>query len=204
MRINFGDTRVRINISFAAVITSLLILDESGLCAIALFCCIIHETAHIVCLMILGEKPALIELSYYGIKLERKPVSVSNGIGDIIVYSAGPAVNIVFAVLLFWLYPESEKIRIAAAISLCTGIFNLLPCRPLDGGNILYAVLCRNTTEEKAEKICFGVLCTVLLPMASAGFVSALRYGNISLCAAAFYVAAVSFFDKKEKGIIKL
>lgn len=204
MKINFGDTRVRINISFAAVITSLLILDESGLCALALFCCIIHETAHIVCLLIQGEKPALIELSYYGIKLERKPVSGVTGISDILVYSAGPAVNILFAAVLFSFYPESEKIRTAAAISLCTGLFNLLPCRPLDGGNILYAVLCRNTTEEKAERICFTVICAVLLPMTSAGFIVFLRYGNVSLCAAAFYLAAVSFFDKKEKGIIKL
>lgn len=204
MKINLGGTKVRINISFAAVITSLLILDESGLCALALFCCIIHEAAHVVCLLIQGEKPALIELSYYGVKLERKPVSGATGISDIVVYAAGPVVNIVFAAVLFSAYPENEKIRIAAAISLCTGLFNLLPCRPLDGGNILYAVLCRNTTEEKAERICFGALCAVLLPMASAGFAVFLRYGNISLCAAAFYIAAVSFFDKKEKGSIKL
>lgn len=204
MRVNLGDVGLRINISFAAVITSMLILDESGLCAIALFCCIIHETAHIVCLLIMGEKPALIELSYYGIKLERKPVSGSTGISDIIVYASGPAVNIVFAGLLFGFYPENEKITTAAAISFCTGIFNLLPCRPLDGGNILYAVLCRNTTEERADKICFGVLCAVLLPMASAGFAAALRFGNFSLCLASVYIAAVSFFDKKEKGSIKL
>ena len=204
MRINFGDVGLRINISFAAVITSLLILDESGLCAIALFCCIIHETAHIICLLILGEKPALIELSYYGIKLERKPAASISGIGDIVVYASGPAVNIVFAGILFALYSENEKIVNAAAISLCTGLFNLLPCRPLDGGNILYAVLCRNTTEERAEKICFAVLCAVLLPMASAGFAAALRFGNFSLCVASVYIAAVSFFDKKEKGSIKL
>lgn len=204
MKINLGDTRVRINISFAAVITSLLILDESGVCALALFCCILHESAHVVCLLIQGEKPALIELSYYGIKLERKPVSGSTGVGDIVVYAAGPVANILFAAALFSLFHESEKIRMAAAISLFTGLFNLLPCRPLDGGNILYAMLCRNTTEEKVEKICFGVLCAVLLPLASAGFVVFLRFGNISLCAASVYLAAVSFFDKKEKGIIKL
>ena len=64
MKFSFGKTILRINISFAAAVTLTLIIDESGLCAAALFCCVIHELGHIVCLYILGEKPRLIELSY--------------------------------------------------------------------------------------------------------------------------------------------
>ena len=204
MKINLGETNLRINISFAAVITAMLILDESGYCAIGLFCCAVHEAAHIVCLLFQGEKPRLVELSYYGVKLERNVLSGVSGINDIIVFLSGPAVNIAMAALLCTVYRGNEKIATAAAISFFTGAFNLLPCRPLDGGNILYAVLCRNTSERKAEKICFTVLCAVLLPLSAAGFTLMIKYRNITLLPAALYITAVSFFDKKEKGSIKL
>jgi hypothetical protein len=59
-------------------------------------------------------------------------------------------------------------------------------------------------TEEKAEKICGGAMWAVLVPLAVAGFFAALRYGNISLGAVAVYLVTVSFFDKREKGTLKL
>lgn len=202
MKIKRGETDVKINISFAAAVTCMLILDESGVCAVALFCCFIHEAAHIICMLAGGEKPALLELSFYGIKLERMPVSSSRS--DILVYAAGPAANLLLAAVLLALFPDNESVKNAGVISLAVGLFNLLPCRPLDGGNILFACLCRFMPEEKADKICFSVLWAFLVPMALFGFAAALEFGNITLGAAAVYLAAVSFFDKREKGTVKL
>lgn len=196
MKVKLGGTVLRINISFAVAVTLTLIVDESGLCATAFFCCIIHELGHIVTLLILGEKPKLIELSFYGVKLERFGVSGIRSFGEIIIYASGPTANFALSALLF-IFGNAEGVKTAAAVSLCLGLFNLLPCQPLDGGNILKFFLERRTDSEKCERICFVVSCLIIVPMVSAGIILLLKSGNITLIAVSCYLAAVTY--KKEK-----
>lgn len=203
MKIKHGETVLRINISFAAVVTFMLILDESGFCALSLFCCIIHEAGHIICLALLGEKPALLELSFYGIKLERKR-DWGFGTEDIIVFLSGPAANFVLsAVLLFFSKGKGTASQVAA-MSATVGAFNLIPCCPLDGGNIVYAVLCRNMNEKNAAKISLMISAAVIFPMVFAGLAFTVRFGNFTLLVAAFYLAAMAFLNKKEKNRLKM
>ena len=198
MRVKLGETILRINISFAAAVTLTLILDESGLCAAALFCCVVHELGHIACLLILGEKPGLIELSFYGIKLERRCASGLKSFGEIVIYASGPAANFALSALIF-VCADTDGLKKAAVISLCVGLFNLLPCRPLDGGNLLEQFLKRRTDEETCERICFYVSCMILAPMFAAGITLLITSGNITLLAVSGYVAAATVVTKKEK-----
>ncbi len=200
MRLELGKTTLRINISFAAAVTLTLILDESGLCAAALFCCIVHELGHIISLLILGEKPRLIELSFYGIKMERQSASGFKSLGEIIIYASGPAANFALSALLF-VFAAGEGMKSAAVISFCVGLFNLLPCCPLDGGNIMRHLIIRRTDESRCEKICFCVSCLIIAPMAAAGLTLLLKSGNITLIAVSAYLAWVAVTDKKEKRI---
>ncbi len=204
MKLNFGETSLKINVSFAAAVTLMLILDESGVCAVALFCCIIHEAGHIICLLAMGEKPKKIELSFYGIKLERTELPRIKSIDEIAVYASGPAANFVLSALLFIAAVRVPNLKTAAVISLCVGLFNLIPCRPLDGGNVLFSALCNITKEEKAERICRLTLLCMIIPMAAAGIALAAKNGNFTLIAVAVYLAASAFIDKKEKENIKI
>lgn len=192
MKLSLGKTALRINVSFAAVITLMLILDESGTCAIALFCCIVHEIGHIVCLLISGEKPAAVELSFYGIKLERKEPSTLSTAEEMAVYAAGPIMNLVFAAFMMPFASEHSEIKSAAAISLCIGVFNLIPCIPLDGGNILSCFLHYMIDGEKAKKLCFYASCAALASMAVTGVIIFFRNGNFSLAAVTIYLAWVN------------
>lgn len=185
---------MRINISFAAVITLMLILDESGMCAVALFCCIIHEAGHIICLLIFGEKPASVELSFYGIKLERREPSVLSQAEEITVFAAGPAMNLILSAVMF-----IAGIRTAAVISLYIGMFNLIPCQPLDGGNILSDILNYAVGEDKAEKTCFFVSCITLVPMVFIGIIMIFKNGNFTLAGVTAYLAWVSCIKAKER-----
>ena len=191
MKLNLGKTSLKINVSFAAVITLMLILDESGTCAVGLFCCIIHEIGHIACLLVLGEKPASVELSFYGIKLERQKTSSLSPAEEIAVYVAGPFMNFVFSAFLLPFSLGHTGAKTAAAISLCIGVFNLVPCVPLDGGNIILSFLAFMTDDEKAEKICFFVSCLALVPMAVAGIAMIFRNGNFTLAAVTSYLGWV-------------
>ena len=200
MKVKLGETILRINISFAAAVTLTLILDESGLCAAALFCCIIHELGHVACLLILGEKPQLIELSFYGIKLKRHNVSELKSFEETMIYMSGPTANFALSALLF-ICGTGDGMRTAAAISACVGLFNLLPCQPLDGGNVLCCFLNRRMGEERCAKTCFCVSCATLAPMVAAGVTLLLKSGNITLLAVSLYLAAILATDRKEKRV---
>lgn len=199
MKLDFGKTSIKINVSFAVAVTLTLIIDESGVGAIALLCCIIHEIGHIICLLILGEKPKKIELSFYGIKLERYPMSGQNTAGELAVYISGPSANFIFSASVFLLSNTFSSLREAAIISLCIGIFNLIPCKPLDGGNILYAILCRNTKQRNAENICFFVSVFILVPLVVSGVYFLKINRNITLLAVAAYIAMTCFSEYKSK-----
>lgn len=199
MKLDFGKTVLKINFSFAVAVTLTLIIDESGVGAIALLCCIIHEAGHIICLLVLGEKPKKIELSFYGIKLERCPMLSQSTAGDLLVFASGPSVNFIFSAVLFLLSNFFVSLRDAAIISLCIGFFNLLPCKPLDGGNILGVILFRNTNHRTADKICIAAAVMTVIPMFVAGVYFLKKGGNITLLAVAVYVAATCFFEHKSK-----
>lgn len=204
MKLNLGETSLKINVSFAAAVTLTLILDESGVSAVALLCCIIHEAGHIICLLAFGEKPKKIELSFYGIKLERTELPRIKSIDEIAVYASGPAANFVLSALLFVAADKLPNLKTAALISLCVGLFNLIPCRPLDGGNILFALLCRAAEQERAEKICGIVSLCLLVPMAVFGIGVLINSGNITLLAVTAYLATVTFLNKKSEENIKI
>lgn len=188
MKLNLGKTTLKINVSFAAVITLMLIFDESGTCAVALFCCIIHEIGHIACLLIWGEKPVSVELSFYGIKLERQRHSVLSPAEEVAVFAAGPVMNFIFSAFLLPFSDKNTGAETAAAISFCVGIFNLLPCAPLDGGNIISTFLAFMTDDERAEKISFFVSCVTLVPMSVTGIIMIFANGNFTLAAVASYL----------------
>ncbi|MBQ2842030.1 MAG: site-2 protease family protein [Clostridia bacterium] len=198
MKVKLGKTSLRINISFAAVITLMLILDESGICAVALLCCIIHEAGHIICLFFLGEQPASVELSFYGIKLERKEPSILTVAEELAVYIAGPAMNFVLSAALFLFGAEQSGIKTAAVISLCIGAFNLIPCRPLDGGNVVFRIISMFADNERAEKISFEISVVILFPMAAAGIIMLLRSTNVTLIAVTAYLAAVCVSSRRK------
>lgn len=200
MKLDIGETKFSVDVSFALCVTLMLILDESGLGAIGLFCCIFHEAAHIVCLRILGEAPACVKLSFYGIKLERIPNANLGRVGEMAVYACGPAANIILSALFFILSSDNPSMKTAAAISLMTGIFNLIPCRPLDGGNILGCLLDFLFEEEKAEKLILIVSFAVILPMTAFSVFLFVRAGNPTLALVTAYLLFVCILNKNEKG----
>ncbi|MBQ7838436.1 MAG: M50 family metallopeptidase [Clostridia bacterium] len=200
MKLDFGKTELKIDVTFAAAVTLTLILDESGIGALALFCCIIHEFGHIVCLLLLGEKPKSVTLSFYGIKLERSGEYWGRA-RETAVYASGPVMNFLMALLMLQF---GEKTKNALMLSLLIGAFNLIPCRPLDGGNLLFLWLGGRMSEEKADKLCFAISCVTVAPLATAGMAVLPKTGNATLLGVSLYLSAAIFLDKKEKDRVKL
>ena len=97
-----------------------------------------HELGHWIALRILGAKAAALRLSVLGAAMEVDSGRLSYG-GELAAVLAGPAANLLAALVLTALGGERWPAAVGANLVLCA--FNLLPVRPLDGGRALYLLV---------------------------------------------------------------
>src|SRR5262249_29428087 len=166
--INIGHiagTAVRIHVTFLLFLGWIFIASWysggpqaawSGLAfMVLLFACVLaHEFGHIFTARAFGvATPDVTLLPIGGVaRLERIPKKPSE---DLLVALAGPAVNVVIALVLIAfagasLRPQSlaavESTQISlidrlAAVNLFLAVFNMIPAFPMDGGRVLRALL---------------------------------------------------------------
>jgi Zn-dependent protease/CBS domain-containing protein len=140
----------------------------SGLLFIVLLflCVLLHEFGHIFTARYFGVRtPDVILLPIGGVaRLERIPEQPG---GEFLIAIAGPAVNVVIAVLLIVLGGanlsadhlsalESANVSMLdrlAAVNLFLALFNLIPAFPMDGGRVLRALLAARFGYVRATEI---------------------------------------------------
>lgn len=134
---------------------------------LALFACVVaHEFGHALAARRYGIRTPDITLLPIGglARLERMPEKPSE---EIIVALAGPAVNVVIAlVLMLFLDARFEIATIEAlddpalnflarlaTVNIFLVIFNMIPAFPMDGGRVLRALLATRYSRSKATRI---------------------------------------------------
>ena len=126
--------RLRIRWDFFLLILLVLLLCAEEIVFIMLPGILVHELGHILLLRLNGGRVGRITLTFRGITIV--PSGGGGGVfrclGEIL---AGPLFSFVFAFLLAGISP------VTAGFSLLFGLFNLLPCRCLDGGRAVETVL---------------------------------------------------------------
>ena len=153
MRFKFLVTEIYISFLFMAIITLMLAFDKTGLILPTLFAVSLHETGHLFMMWVKGMAPKRI-------KLIPSSVQITNSFSrcyrnDIIIALAGPAVNFLFFAVLYYNYLcfKNEGTLYFALLNLLIGGYNLLPIKGLDGGTVLYTVLCNFADVNKAELV---------------------------------------------------
>jgi Zn-dependent protease len=140
---------------------------------VAVFACVVlHEVGHALAARAYGIGTRDITLYPIGgvASLERMPEKPGR---EIAIALAGPAVNFVIAGILFvgflaagvltpWVPTvdmDGLDLFVAQVMvaNLVLGVFNLLPCFPMDGGRVLRAVLATRLTRVRATAVAVGV-----------------------------------------------
>lgn len=138
---------------------------------LAVFSCVVlHELGHALTAKRFGVRTRDITLLPIGgvARLERMPEKPSE---ELLVAVAGPAVNVVIAILLFTslaitgrLEPLNPQFFLTGAIliplawmNVLLVAFNLLPAFPMDGGRMLRAVLAMRLNYVRATQIAAGI-----------------------------------------------
>ena len=189
MKFKFLGTKIYISFLFAATVALLIITDKSGNFLPLLAAVILHETAHLVTMRMVHCNPKEINLIPASVQIVRD-ISVKPAF-EVAISFSGPLMNLCLFMIfyIFFLVWGNMQILNFAAINLVLAVFNLLPVKCLDGGVIVYKLLCIKMAHNRAM-LTVDIL-TVLMAVAFLvlGVCMAFRGGvNFSLIIMAIYL----------------
>jgi len=148
----FG-TEIYLSFLFMAFITAMLATDKTGFMLPTLFAVLMHEFGHLFIMWVLDCTPKRIKLIPASVQIVN---SFSRGYkNDILIALSGPCVNLLLFSVLYYNYLcfKNEFTLYFALLNLLIGVFNLLPVKGLDGGTILFSLLCKFTDINRAVLI---------------------------------------------------
>lgn len=174
----YAGIDLRIHATFALIIAWVIYIHWSSghdikttieglIFVLAIFgCVILHEFGHALTARIYGIKTKDITLLPIGgiARLEKMPDDPKQ---ELWVALAGPAVNVVIAIIIFFLIKITGGSMIYEDIDMASGsfllrlmvlniilvVFNMLPAFPMDGGRVLRALLALRMNYSKATGI---------------------------------------------------
>jgi len=123
-----------------------------------------HEAGHLLALRLAGAAVERVRLTAFGAEIQADTRYLHYP-REILCTLAGPAVNLILAVLLARIAGN----YLAAGVNLVLGAFNLLPVPALDGGRVLYLLVSWGWDPMAADRVCrwVGLSCALLLTAAA-------------------------------------
>lgn len=156
-----GKTEVRMSLLFPGVIAFLCLIGGDGrralLCLSASF---MHEGGHLLAMLLTDTKPSRIFLGGFGMRIELSHVPALSYRKAAYIAAGGPLESAVAAAVMF-VCGAGET----AWIHLLLCALNVLPISPLDGGQVLYALLQQRLSPERVQRITGITALCFLLPL---------------------------------------
>lgn len=148
-----------------------LLFDPLGFLRMALVCAALHESGHVLVYALCTRSLPKLRASVGGIALAgAQRLSRAQ---ELWVLAAGPMANFLFAaaLLLYLQRRASYGLYFLAAVSLCTGLYNLLPFGVLDGARMLQNLFPahRLNALQRAQRVLLCVFCAVIFGVALQG-----------------------------------
>lgn len=196
----FGCT-FTVSFPFLTIITLLLLVDNNGTMIYGVIAALIHELGHIFAMIISGCKPQKISFRAFDINIVDTDRIKRSYNDDIFILSAGPISNIIFCIVLYIVYRLTGYMWIIKPIyeNIFIAIFNILPIESLDGGQIVFNLLCRKLNIKTAANFTVLISFMVLLPVAILGFyILIVSKYNFSLLLLSCYLMGILLIKHKE------
>ncbi len=141
---------IRMSLSSLCFFLFLLWLEPSAYTALPLAAALWHECGHIFALCLTGRRVTSVRIYPFGVDI--RTCGIGSYGSDLFVSFAGPMANLL-ACAFFAPHLEYSGALVFFCANLTLALVNLCPVDTLDGGAILYAMLCRRYLPEEAEQI---------------------------------------------------
>ncbi len=192
MKFKLFGTEIYLSFLFLAFLTIMLATDKTGFILPTFFAVFVHEFGHLFIMWVLDCTPKKIKLIPASVQIVN---SFSRGYkNDVIIALSGPVLNLVMFVTLYYNYLcfKNEFTLYFALLNLLIGVFNLLPVKGLDGGTVLFSLLCKNIDINKAALILkFITLIIALVVIGAAVLLSINGKLNTSLYIMGIYLLVI-------------
>lgn len=149
----------------------------------------------------LGYKLNSFFIAPYGVCLSYKESTFEQK-DEILIAFAGPFVNFIICIIcvsLWWIFPLTYNFTYEIVFqSIMLGLFNLLPCYPLDGGRIFVGIISKFYPRVKAVKVTMFINVIVAFILFVLFIISCFYNFNPSLCFCGVFLI-LGLFDSKEE-----
>ena len=100
-----------------------------------------HELGHYLLLRCFGAQVETVRIGIFGAEMCLSEWPALSYGREMLAVAAGPAMNVVLALLMAWGGQWLDKLYVFSGAQLILGLYNLLPVRPLDGGTLVWLAL---------------------------------------------------------------
>ena len=192
--------RFRIDLKIFILVILFFITNQIKIYAMIMLFAIIHEFGHLLAGILLGMKPAKMEIRPFGVSIDfdvkGKDYNIRIGKGNFIelkkifVALAGPMTNVFIIILIlsnvFKFEYNDKMIMIFSNMTLI--LFNILPIYPLDGGRILKGMIYIFNGKYTAEKYIYKISYITLLIITIISSIAILYLKNIAIFLSAIFL----------------
>lgn len=186
-------TEIRVSPAVVAVLAIFVLLSSPEILAALLLAALFHEWGHYLVLRILGGRVDVITVTAFGAEMHIAPNCRLSYGGEILATVAGPAANLLLAILLGFLGRYGALYYLLAGAQFILGTFNLLPITPLDGGSILWLSIAWCTEPNTADRIAADVgLGTAIVLLALTSILGCRMGGGVFLVLMALWLLLTS------------
>lgn len=187
--------RIEATGGFLLLAAALYYLDEGGVLLWAVLAASLHELGHLLAIEAFGGKVRRLRLSAAGAEMVLSAARPMAPLGQLAAALAGPAVNLLLALLAANLAAHmGENAYLFAGLNLSLAAINLLPMEQLDGGRALYWLMALLWSQESAKRV-VGVLSrlTAIALLLAGCVVLWLTGTNFTLLVTALWLLAAVF-----------
>lgn len=186
----FKTEKITVTVKFIdAVLLCILFYNKEIIFYLtALFSCMLHELAHLTAFYLTGHKPKQLTVNIFGGKIVNTDILSYKD--DLLISASGPFTNAVICIVSYILFLNLRitYFRNVSAINFGLFIFNILPCKPLDGERVLRCILETASVKKSSlitEKAAFLSIIAVETVFA---FLTAYQGINITLASVGIYL----------------
>ena len=190
MKLKAFGTEFSISFPAVAFLCLTIICDKKGNMLFCLLASFLHEIGHLFIMKLEGVSLHSVSFKIGEVVIKADSSSLSYR-DEILISSGGVFVNFILAVIFYFIYTLSGNLFCHSFFvsNAAIGVFNLLPIRFLDGGDILWLIL-QNFLTRKVTDVILTILTVIfIVPVIVSGFIFILnsKY-NYSLLLAALYL----------------